>query len=120
MGLVDGTERQIYIIGRAHLNRAVQNDVVAVQVLPKNEWRESPSVAVVEEEEEEEENVLEEDAKKDEASVHNARDASGETAMEIVGANGLDSLQPTGQVVGIVRRNWRPYVLTWKFVVYLA
>ncbi|RUS19734.1 LOW QUALITY PROTEIN: hypothetical protein BC937DRAFT_87023 [Endogone sp. FLAS-F59071] len=83
MGLVDGTERQIYIIGRAHLNRAVQSDVVAVQMLPKNEWRGSPSVAVVEEEEEEEEDVVE-DTKKDEVGVHNARDASGETAMEIV------------------------------------
>ncbi|RUP45112.1 hypothetical protein BC936DRAFT_148596 [Jimgerdemannia flammicorona] len=108
MGLVDGTEKQIYIIGRAHLNRAVQDDVVAVQILPKSEWRRSPSVAIVEEEEE---SVVEEDAKKREVDAGGIIATAGPTSMETDDLNDTDPPQPTGRVVGFVRRNWRPYVL---------
>ncbi|RUS28301.1 hypothetical protein BC938DRAFT_482045 [Jimgerdemannia flammicorona] len=108
IGLVDGTEKQIYIIGRAHLNRAVQDDVVAVQILPKSEWRRSPSVAIVEEEEE---SVVEEDAKKREVDAGGIIATAGPTSMETDDLNDTDPPQPTGRVVGFVRRNWRPYVL---------
>jgi len=32
-------------VGRAHLNRAVEGDIVAVQLLPKDQWK-SPAVSV--------------------------------------------------------------------------
>jgi exosome complex exonuclease DIS3/RRP44 len=79
---VSEAEQTIHLIGRESLNRAVQGDVVAVQLLPKSQWKSSVS-AIVEEE------VTDSDA----------------ITKEI---DPVD-LVPTGVVVGIIKRNWRPY-----------
>ncbi|KAI8900268.1 hypothetical protein BC833DRAFT_582497 [Globomyces pollinis-pini] len=78
---LNNEEKTIHVIGREHLNRAVQGDVVAIQILPKSEWKSSVSAIV-------EEDVTE----KDEAPLA--------SAVDVV---------PTGKVVGIIKRNWRPY-----------
>ncbi|KAK9765188.1 exosome catalytic subunit dis3 [Basidiobolus ranarum] len=97
---VEGEEREIMILGRTHLNRAVHGDSIAVKLLPKSEWKKSsqPSAAVIDEDDEkniEEEGETSEESKGEEASKPEAE--SNERA------------QPTGKVVGIIRRNWRPY-----------
>ncbi|KAJ3262535.1 exosome catalytic subunit dis3 [Boothiomyces macroporosus] len=74
-------EKTIHIVGREHLNRGIQGDVVAIQVLPESEWKSSIST-IVEEEVAEDLNVDEKEK--------------------------ID-LVPTGKVVGIIKRNWRPY-----------
>jgi exosome complex exonuclease DIS3/RRP44 len=39
----------ILLVGRAHMNRSVQGDVVAVEVFPESEWR-APADEVVDQE----------------------------------------------------------------------
>ena len=74
-------DASVVIDGREHLNRAVEGDIVAVQLLPKTQWVADVS-AVVEDGEEEEEF---DDIKQ------------------------VGELKPTGKVVGIIKRNWRPF-----------
>ncbi|KAI8050851.1 hypothetical protein BDF22DRAFT_693710 [Syncephalis plumigaleata] len=88
MSTVDGKEQTILILGRTHINRAVHGDVVVVRLLPTNAWRHSPSAVVTEEDEEKEQTENDDD-------------------MMISDDN--TELQPCGVVVGIVKRNWRPY-----------
>ncbi|ORX72311.1 RNB-domain-containing protein [Linderina pennispora] len=47
----DGKERSVLILGRMDMNRAIQGDKVAVQILPKSQWRKAPSAALVDEDE---------------------------------------------------------------------
>ncbi|PIA18366.1 RNB-domain-containing protein [Coemansia reversa NRRL 1564] len=77
----DGKEHRILVIGRNNMNRAIQGDRVAVQILPKSQWRKAPSAALVDE---------------DEDAVPDVDKKTSEDS-------------PTGRVVGIIRRNWRPY-----------
>ncbi|KAJ3012471.1 exosome catalytic subunit dis3 [Thoreauomyces humboldtii] len=84
-------ERTILIVGREHLNRAIHGDVVALQFLPRSEWHVPVGMIL----EEEEANRTEEDA-----------DNSGDkmdTDVEV------KETVPTAKVVGIIKRNWRPF-----------
>lgn len=77
-------EKTFHITGRENLNRAVQGDVVAVQVLPRSEWK----------------NIISEIIQDDEDS----QKADGK-----VDVFGCDEILPTVRVVGIIKRNWRPF-----------
>ncbi|KAL1924470.1 uncharacterized protein VTP21DRAFT_4124 [Calcarisporiella thermophila] len=94
-GMVDGQERTITILGRKNLNRAMQGDVVAVELLPKEEWKRSPSTVMTEEDEEK---VLDGDESEKIEAEAKAEEAES-----------TDPPQPTGKVVGIVKRGWRPF-----------
>jgi exosome complex exonuclease DIS3/RRP44 len=90
--LKQGEQEQVFIRGKLHLNRAMPGDLVAVELLPRNQWRPtkiSASEAVLEEEDEDQ--VVQDDV-----------------LSEVMDVDGID-LQPTGKVVGIVKRNWRHY-----------
>ena len=84
--------KTIYILGRKHFNRSIQGDIVAVQLLPKNEWKKSASVAIEQDDDEDEEKMF------------------GEESEEPVDKMTEDDTQaePTGKVVGIIRKKWRP------------
>ncbi|KAM7408518.1 hypothetical protein PAMA_002310 [Pampus argenteus] len=86
----DGTE--VLIQGLQNLNRAVYQDVVAVQLLPRNEWVAPSSV------------VLQDEGK---AKDDNAEEEEEEKALRISAAEA--ARKPTGKVVGIIKRNWRPF-----------
>uniref|UniRef100_A0A3Q2Z4C4 Protein DIS3 homolog n=1 Tax=Hippocampus comes TaxID=109280 RepID=A0A3Q2Z4C4_HIPCM len=73
----DGTE--VLIQGLQHLNRAVHQDVVAVQLLPRSQWAAPSSVML--------------------QDVGSAKD---DTTTE-------EEEKPTGKIVGIIKRNWRPF-----------
>lgn len=77
--------------GRAGLNRSVDGDTVAIQLLRKSEWV-SPSEIILEDESVGE-NV--DDVLLKETEMKNATKKSG--------------AKPTGKVVGIIRRKWRQY-----------
>ncbi|KAJ2801400.1 exosome catalytic subunit dis3 [Coemansia guatemalensis] len=152
----DGKEHRILVIGRNNMNRAIQGDRVAVQILPKAQWRKAPSAALVDEDEDA---VPDVDKKSSEESASvvpdtansasstsggdvpsgNARkraritadsdksaklavagsatdstpDPAHSAAAEFVNpadvGDDVDDGEPTGRVVGIIRRNWRPY-----------
>ncbi|RHZ52885.1 hypothetical protein Glove_456g19 [Diversispora epigaea] len=84
---VDGVETQIMILGRSRLNRAIQGDIIAVELLPKSEWTKSPTAVILEEEEE-------------------TTELNDETMSQYSqSSESVKKLQPTGKVVGIIKRN---------------
>lgn len=76
-------------MGRKNFNRSIQGDIVAVELLPREEWKRSASIAI-EEEDEDEEKMFGEDEVIDQTVDEN---------MEP---------EPTGKVVGVIRKRWRP------------
>ncbi|XP_042300283.1 DIS3-like exonuclease 1 [Sceloporus undulatus] len=73
----------VLIYGTKARNRAIHGDVVAVELLPRSEWK-GRTAALCENEAEEK--------------------TSGEACCEPM---------PTGKVVGILQKNWRDYVVTF-------
>lgn len=84
--------KEIIVQGLKHLNRAVHEDVVAVEILPKNQWV-APSPVVLQDEGQDEDDVEKEE----------------ETERMLKTTINEKMLRPTGRVVGIIKRNWRPY-----------
>ncbi|CAG10087.1 unnamed protein product [Tetraodon nigroviridis] len=78
---------QVLIQGLQNLNRAVHQDVVALQLFPQSQWV-APSSVLLQDEGE-------------------AKDADADEEEEKV--VNLSARKPTGKVVGIIKRNWRPF-----------
>ncbi|KAL9040127.1 MAG: hypothetical protein Q9180_002106 [Flavoplaca navasiana] len=107
---VPAFDKSLLILGRENSNRAVQDDVVIVEILPKSQWR-APSTKIVEEE------TLNRNENAD------AEDGAGESVMTEQERRALQAevkrshakqtegrSQPTARVVGVIKRNWRQYV----------
>ncbi|KAJ1946814.1 exosome catalytic subunit dis3 [Kickxella alabastrina] len=126
----DGKERRVLVVGRKDMNRAIQGDKVVVQILPKSQWRKAPSAALVDEDEDAVPDVLKstdssaapvvpDTQNKDQGHAQKRARveepaATSATAAEFVnpadiGDDTAEDGEPTGCVVGIVRRNWRSY-----------
>ncbi|KAL5754250.1 hypothetical protein ACOSP7_022470 [Xanthoceras sorbifolium] len=92
---------EIIIYGRTNMNRAFDGDIVAVELLPQEEWHEEKSLSIADEEEEEEEDVH--------LAPSSADDAPRSTNL----VNASDQIpvpsRPSGRVVGIIKRNWHSY-----------
>ncbi|KAI5637391.1 RNB domain-containing protein [Phthorimaea operculella] len=91
---VPGFEKPILLQGHIGINRAVDGDVVAIEIFPEEEWR-RPSDIVLEDKTDDPGDLLEE-----EALLLNAPKADKKDDEEVT---------PTGKVVGIIRRKWRQY-----------
>ena len=87
---VDGTEKWILIQGLQNLNRAVQGDSVAIEILPETDWSLPSGV------------VTDKEAVEEKVENMNIEPVSNKVKKET-------DLQITGKVVGIVRRNWKSY-----------
>ncbi|CAI7867033.1 unnamed protein product, partial [Closterium sp. NIES-54] len=128
---------EILVIGRCDMNRAVDGDVVAVELLPREQWKEPTSGALREreddydnaaaEEQGEEESVGLPPASADDApstlssaaaalSLDKGGDGKGEGGGGGGGKEGgggderkgpSELARPTGRVVGVIKRNWR-------------
>ncbi|KAI0944731.1 hypothetical protein AcW1_002369 [Taiwanofungus camphoratus] len=103
---VQAFEKPVLLIGRENMNRAVQGDIVAVEVFDKKEWK-APLDEVVDQEttlknDDAEESEEESD---DEEAMAERRVLQAELVKKQTSAK-----QPTGRVVGIIKRNWRSYV----------
>ena len=100
--------KALLILGRENINRAVDGDLVVVQVLPKDQWKE-PSTQVIEEEaitknenpdgDDDEDVVTEKERKALQEEVKRTHSKTTE-----------GHAQPTAKVVGVIKRNWRQYV----------
>ncbi|XP_031771061.1 exosome complex exonuclease RRP44 [Apis florea] len=88
---VDGFEKTIFIQGRNNLNRAVDGDIIALEILPEDQWS-SPSDIVLQDEEETDDDALE----------------TKKVLDKFISSNKMEK-SPTGKIVGIIRRNWRQY-----------
>nr|DBA33043.1 TPA: hypothetical protein GDO54_000778 [Pyxicephalus adspersus] len=82
--------KEIILQGLRNLNRAMHEDIVAVQLLERENWVAPSSVVLQDEDESEDIETIEEKEK----MLKN---------VEKINA------KPTGRVVGIIKRNWRPY-----------
>ena len=93
---VEGGE--IAVSGREALNRSVDGDTVAVELLPRDQWRRVGDSG-----------RLVDDGEGND--VERAAGDGGEQAQAHEGGDGGkdDVRRPTGRVVGIIRRGWRPY-----------
>ncbi|TMW90047.1 hypothetical protein EJD97_016266 [Solanum chilense] len=91
---------EIIIYGRANMNRAFDGDIVAVELLPPEQWHEEKSLALADEDDEEEDVHLAPNTADDAPRVLN----QGQTAPEE-----MKPSRPTGCVVGIIKRNWHSY-----------
>jgi exosome complex exonuclease DIS3/RRP44 len=105
---VPAFEKNLLILGRENINRAVQGDFVVVEVLPKDQWKE-PSTKIIEED------VMNKDENADtedgEAVVtERERRALQEEVKKVHRKSSEGRPQPTARVVGVVKRNWRQYV----------
>ncbi|CAM9455950.1 unnamed protein product [Phaeothamnion confervicola] len=105
----------VFVKGWDHVNRALDGDIVALEMLPRDQWErrlggggpgasgrdETAGAAGASREEEEEvavDMIPEPTAPPEVEDIENVRNLSLRS-----------TLRPTGKVVGIVRRNWRQY-----------
>ncbi|KAI5120011.1 hypothetical protein M0805_008472 [Coniferiporia weirii] len=102
--------KPVLLIGRENMNRAVQSDIVVVEVFDEKEWK-APGNAVVEQEstlrnDDPDESEEEDDDDTALAEEHERRMVARESAQ----VKPASEKQPTGRIVGIIKRNWRAYV----------
>ena len=101
-------ERPLLIVGRENINRAIQGDVVVVEVLPKSQWK-APSSKIIEEETvNRDDNPDEEEGES--ITTDRERRLLQEEVRKVHGQSREGRAQPTARVVGVIKRNWRPYV----------
>ena len=81
---VEGLDKDVLVYGRHDHNRAVNGDIVAVELYPESQWR-TPSNSVLQD-------ISEDDPRS--------------TAKQ---EDGCSLVLPTGKVVSIIRRTWRRY-----------
>ncbi|OTA79170.1 hypothetical protein M434DRAFT_402104 [Hypoxylon sp. CO27-5] len=100
--------KALLILGRENINRAVDGDVVVVEVLPQDQWKE-PSTKILEEEAiTKNENA--DDEEEGDLITEQERRALQEQVKKTQGLSTEGRPQPTAKVVGIIKRNWRQYV----------
>nr|CAH7756255.1 unnamed protein product [Callosobruchus chinensis] len=90
---VEALEDQVLVQGRTGLNRAVDGDVVVVELFDKSDWI-SPSDIILE----------------DEGTVEDVEEIEQkEKQLKETTTKKKGEIKPTGKVVGIIRRKWRQY-----------
>lgn len=100
--------KALLVLGRENINRAVDGDVVVVEVLPQDQWKE-PSTKILEEEAiTKNENA--DDEEEGDLITEQERRALQEQVKKTHGLSTEGRPQPTAKVVGIIKRNWRQYV----------
>ncbi|KAI0303388.1 RNB-domain-containing protein [Multifurca ochricompacta] len=101
---VEAYSKPVLLIGRENMNRAVQGDIVTIEVFNEQEWK-APTDEVVDQES----TLKNDDA--DESDEEGERIVIEEKAPRPEGlSRPISEKQPTGRVVGIIKRNWRAYV----------
>ena len=93
---VHSMDEWVLIKGMEHINRAVHEDIVAIELFPKSQWS-RPS------------NVVFDEAKAKTTSENDDDDDKPEPMETPPSPAGGADCKPTGHVVGIIKRNWRPY-----------
>lgn len=114
--------KPILLIGRENMNRAVQGDIVVIKVFDEREWK-APTDEVVDQDCELESTfswamltelkatLKDDDA--EESDEEGERVIVDEKALRTeFSSRPITEKQPTGRVVGIIKRNWRAYVVT--------
>ncbi|XP_053311384.1 exosome complex exonuclease RRP44 [Spea bombifrons] len=82
--------KEIILQGLRNMNRAMQEDIVAVQLLEKENWVAPSSV------------VLQDEGETDDIESIDEKE-------KMLKTGGQNNTKPSGKVVGIIKRSWRPY-----------
>ncbi|KAI4164784.1 MAG: hypothetical protein LQ342_001759 [Letrouitia transgressa] len=107
---VPAFDKSLLVLGRENSNRAIQDDVVVVEVLPKTQWK-APSTKIVDADTlNKDENADVEDGEQEAIVTEQERRALQEEVKKTQGGSKEGRPQPTARVVGIIKRNWRQYV----------
>lgn len=78
---------QILIQSLPNINRSIDGDNVVIEILPKEQWKRPCQIV-----------------------LHNDEDINNnDEILENVPQDVREDIKPTGKVVGIIKRNWRPY-----------
>ncbi|KAG8073299.1 hypothetical protein GUJ93_ZPchr0006g45558 [Zizania palustris] len=95
---------EIVIHGRSNMNRAFDGDIVAVELLPQDQWHESKSFIA-----DDDEDYAEEDVHLAPNSADDAPRNTNHTQSTVASSAAAVSSRPVGRVVGIIKRNWNSY-----------
>ena len=103
--------KPVLLIGRESMNRSVQGDVVVVQILPKSEWKASADEVIDPDNALRNDDAEQSETLDDQSNVNESNIIRKETneAENTKMSHSIET-QPTGKVVGIVKRQWRSYV----------
>ncbi|KAH8977266.1 RNB-domain-containing protein [Lactarius hatsudake] len=101
---VEAFGKPILLSGRENMNRAVHGDIVVVEVFSEQEWK-APTDEVVDQESALKNDDAEESDEEGERVV-----VEEKTPRTEVPSRAPTEKQPTGRIVGIVKRNWRAFV----------
>ncbi|KAG9019626.1 exosome catalytic subunit dis3, partial [Tulasnella sp. 427] len=109
---VPAFSKPVLLVGRENMNRAVDGDIVAVEVYPQSEWRTETDEVLDQEATLKDDDPEDSDAEDDHDEETSEKKAihreSPDTKLDP--RKGPSEPQPTGKIVGIIRRNWRAYV----------
>ncbi len=106
---VPAFERPLLLLGRENINRAIQGDVVVVEVLPKEQWK-APSSKIIEEETVTRDDNADADEDGETIVTDRERRVLQDEVKKVHGQSREGRPQPTARVVGVTKRNWRQYV----------
>ncbi|XP_042385217.1 exosome complex exonuclease RRP44 homolog A-like [Zingiber officinale] len=98
----ESISEEIVICGRANMNRAFHGDIVAVELLPQDQWRDGKSLIIDDDDDDEEEVHLVPNSADDVPRFENPVQPTSGSSPPV-------SSHPPGRVVGIIKRNWHSY-----------
>ncbi|ODV63917.1 exosome catalytic subunit DIS3 [Ascoidea rubescens DSM 1968] len=115
---VPNLSKPLLILGRESLNRAFNGDQVVVELLPKEKWKKPSSLIMEDDVVNANDNADDDDS---EDNKNNKTISISETERKLLIYEALKTqnadpnsessvILPTAKVVGIVKRNWRPFV----------
>ncbi|PFH58043.1 hypothetical protein XA68_14229 [Ophiocordyceps unilateralis] len=105
---VPAFHKPLLVLGRESINRAVDGDVVVVELLPQDKWKE-PSTKIIEEEAITRNENAEVGEREEFVSIKEQK-ALQEEVRKTQKSSSQGQAQPTAKVVGVIKRNWRQYV----------
>lgn len=99
--------KPILVLGRKNLNRGFHGDSVVIELLPQSQWKQ-PSSEIVEEAQ-----LDKLDGADDESQAiisDTERKLLAQDALRAQNSSQEARVQPTGRIVGVLKRSWRFYV----------
>ncbi|KAF8900484.1 mitotic control protein dis3 [Gymnopilus junonius] len=103
---VPGSSKPVLLVGRENMNRAVDGDIVVVEVFDEKEWK-APADEVVDQDATLKNDDAEDSADEGDTEGHEVLTRESKILQS---EKRSAERQPTGRVVGVIKRNWRAYV----------
>uniref|UniRef100_A0AAV1TS63 RNB domain-containing protein n=1 Tax=Peronospora matthiolae TaxID=2874970 RepID=A0AAV1TS63_9STRA len=107
----NGVKMPVLVQGREHINRAIDGDLVAIELLPKEQWKASSTSFAVNDTSVAADTEECDDDKESEQPplVGVAEPTISPDQLTLVQNDAAQNVKPTGRVVSIIQRNWRKY-----------